>query len=77
MLFCFNTIGVLTSGAAGISNGLEFVFDLAEWGIGLLALVSLWDRRAKAYFAETSRAWSVAMPGWRKKRAATGRPAAR
>jgi hypothetical protein len=47
---------------------LAFIFDLAEWGVGLLALVSLWDKRCKTYFAETSRARSFAMPDWGKKR---------
>ena len=69
VLFGINTVAVLTSNAGGISNHLAFLFDLAEWGVGLLAIVSLWDRRSTMYFTELDRARSFAVPEWPKKAA--------
>jgi Protein kinase domain len=66
-LFAMNTLAVLGGNAGGISNHVAFVFDLAEWGVGLLTLLSLWDRRSGTYFAELEHARSFAVPEWPKK----------
>ena len=66
-LFAINTIAILSSNAGGISNHFSFIFELAEWGVGLLALVSLWDRRSSIYFAELNSVRSLAVPAWPQK----------
>ena len=66
-LFAINTIAIDSSNAEGISDHWSFIFELAEWGVGLLAIVSLWDPRCSAYFAELKYARSLAVPEWPKK----------
>ena len=68
-LFASNTIAIYSSNAGGIANHLSFIFELAEWGVGLLALVSLWDRRSSTYFAELRSVRSLAVPAWPQKAA--------
>jgi hypothetical protein len=55
--------------AGEIPNYLAFLFDLAQWGVGLLALLALWNRRSGTYFAELDRVRSFAIPEWPKKAA--------
>jgi hypothetical protein len=66
-LFAINTIAILSSNAGGISDHLSFIFELAEWGVGLLVLVSLWDRRSSIYFTELNSVRSLAVPAWPQK----------
>ena len=63
-LFAIRTILIYSTNAGGISNHLSFIFELAEWGVGLLTLVALWDRQSGAYFAALNRARSLALPEW-------------
>lgn len=65
-LFILNSIGVFSSSAAGLSSHPTFVFSLAEWGVGLIAIVFLWDRRSGQYFAEVRQARQQATPQWRR-----------
>ncbi len=67
LLFIINTISLLGGNAGGIANYATFAFDLAQWGAGLLVVLSLWDRRSTAYFAELNRARSLAIPEWPKR----------
>jgi hypothetical protein len=66
-LFAIRTILIYSTNAGGISNHLSFVFELAEWGVGLLTLVALWDGQSSAYFAALNRARSLALPEWPSK----------
>jgi hypothetical protein len=66
-LFAISTIAIFAGNAGGISNYLAFIFDLAGWGVGLFALVSLWDQRSNTYFAELNYARSLAAPEWPKR----------
>ena len=68
-LFAINTLAILSSNAGGISNHLSFLFELAEWGVGLLAIVSLWDRRSSSYFSDLNSVRSLAVPEWPPKAA--------
>ena len=45
---------------------------MAEWAVGLIVIVFLWDRRSSAYFAELQRARQQATPQWRAGTALTG-----
>jgi Protein kinase domain len=66
-LFVIRTLLIYSTNAGGISNHLSFIFELAEWGVGLLTLVALWDRQSSAYFAALNRARSLAIPEWPRK----------
>ena len=66
VLFVINTIAVFSSDAEGIPTHLTFMFALAEWGVGLIAVVFLWDRRSSQYFTELRQARSLAVPEWPK-----------
>jgi hypothetical protein len=63
-LFAIRTILIYSTNAGGVSNHLSFIFELAEWGVGLLTLVALWDRQSSAYFAALNRVRSLAIPEW-------------
>jgi hypothetical protein len=66
-LFAINTVVTFVSNAGGISDYPVFLVDVAQWAVGLLALVALWDRRSKTYFAELAHVRSFAVPEWPKK----------
>jgi Protein kinase domain len=65
-LFGINSIVLLSSNAGGISNYLTFLFDVAIWGAGLVAILSLWNVRSTVYFTELDRAKSFATPDFQK-----------
>jgi hypothetical protein len=74
-MFVLKALSAFYGDAGSISGDLSFVFELAEWGVGLLALLSLRDRRSGAYFAALNRAQSLAVPEWPKRATApTGGP---
>jgi hypothetical protein len=74
-MFVLKAISAFYGDAGSISSDLSFVFELAEWGVGLLALLALRDLRSSAYFAALNRARSLTTPEWPKRATApTGDP---
>ena len=63
-LLLMKAVAAFYSGAGSIAHDLSFVFELAEWGVGLLALLALGNQRSSAYFAALNRARSLAVPDW-------------
>jgi hypothetical protein len=74
-LFLLKAVSAFYGDAGSFSHDLSFLFELAEWGVGLLALLALRDQRSSAYFAALNRARSLAAPEWPKRTTApTGGP---
>jgi hypothetical protein len=49
----------------GLVTGPTWIIGVAEWAVGLTAIVFLWDRRSSAYFAQQRQARTLATPQWR------------
>ena len=74
-LFLLKAVSAFYGDAGSISHDLSFLFEVAEWGVGLLALLALRDLRSSAYFAALNRARSLTAPEWPNRTTApTGGP---
>jgi Protein kinase domain len=65
VFFVIDSLTVASSYTQGIVTVPAWIVILAEWGVGLTAIVFLWDRRSSGYFAELRRARYLAVPQWR------------
>ncbi len=65
VLFVVNSLGVLSTHSHGFLTPATWTTGAAEWAVGLIVIVFLWDRRSTAYFAELQRARKQATPQWR------------
>ena len=66
-LFLLKAVSAFYGDAGSFSHDLSFLFELAEWGVGLFALLAMRDQRSSAYFAALNRARSLAAPEWPKR----------
>jgi hypothetical protein len=74
-LFLLKAVSAFYGDVGSSSHDLSFLFELAEWGVGLFAMLALRDQRSSAYFAALNRARSLAAPEWPKRTTApTGGP---
>jgi hypothetical protein len=64
ILFGIDCLTVARTFSHGLVTGPTWIIGVAEWGIGLAAIVFLWDRRSSAYFAQQRSARSLATPQW-------------
>jgi Protein kinase domain len=64
VLLALDTLGVLGSYADRLSTYLTLISGAAEWGVGLAAVVLLWQRPAGAYFTELQRVRELTSPQW-------------
>jgi hypothetical protein len=57
VFFGFMCLGLI-GGLVGLAGGtvLAFVFTLAEWGVGLAAIIYLWKRESNEFFASAKQA---------------------
>ena len=65
VLFVLDSLGVLSTHSHGFLTPATWMTGAAEWAVGLIVIVFLWDRRSTAYFAELQRARKQATPQWR------------
>ena len=65
VLFVIDSLAVLSSHSHGFLTPATWITGAAEWAVGLIVIVFLWDRRSTAYFAELQRARKQATPQWR------------
>jgi hypothetical protein len=70
--FILDSLTVANTYSHGLVTHSTWIACVAEWGVGLIAIVFLWDRRSGAYFAELRRARHQATPQWRPAPAVTG-----
>jgi hypothetical protein len=63
VLLAVSAVTVYGTNANGDSTHLSLLFGLAEWGVGLLAVVFLWDWRSGQYFAGLRQAGRRPAPG--------------
>jgi len=66
-IFLMKAVAAFYGGAGSIAHDLSFVFEAAEWGVGLLVVMALGNQRSSAYFATLNRARSLAAPEWPKR----------
>ena len=64
IFFVLNTLGVLGSFADPFSTYLTLVCGVAEWGVGLAALVCLGQRRSGQYVDQVHQARPLTAPRW-------------
>jgi eukaryotic-like serine/threonine-protein kinase len=69
ILFALDTLGALGSYADRFSTYLTLIAGAAEWGVGLAAVVLLWQRSAGAYFTDVQRVRELTSPQWPAKAA--------
>jgi hypothetical protein len=50
-LVCLQFIGGIASLAGSGDTALAFIVILVEWGVGLAALIQLWQRESSEFFA--------------------------
>jgi hypothetical protein len=65
VFFVIDSLTVAKSFHQGLLTIPTWIFSLAEWGVGLVVIVFLWDRRSSGYFAELRRVRHLATPQWR------------
>ena len=66
VLFVIDSLAVLSTRSHGFLTPATWITGAAEWAVGLIVIVFLWDRRLTwAYFAELRRARKKATPQWR------------
>ena len=65
VLFVLDSLAVLSTRSHGFLTPATWITGAAEWAVGLIVIVFLWDRRSTAYFAELQRARKQASPQWR------------
>jgi hypothetical protein len=66
---CLQLIGGIAGAAGPDHTVLAFVFLLAEWAVGLTALIAVWKRESSDFFAfakqaRLARAYGTAYPGY-------------
>jgi hypothetical protein len=66
---CLQFIGGIASLAGSGDTALAFITTLVEWGVGLAALIQLWQRESGDFFAfakqaKLARAYGAAYPGY-------------
>src|SRR5215472_9615927 len=66
---CLQLIAGFISLAGSSGNALAFIVTLAEWGVGLAAIIALWARESNEFFAfakqaKLARAYGAAYPGY-------------
>ena len=64
VLFVIDSLTVLSTRSHGFLTPATWITGAAEWAVGLIVIVFLWDRRSTAYFAELQRARKQASPQW-------------
>ncbi len=62
VLFVLDSLAVLSTRSHGFLTPATWITGAAEWAVGLIVIVFLWDRRSTAYFAELQRARKQAVP---------------
>ena len=65
VLFAIDSLTVLGTRSHGFLTPSTWIAGVAEWAVGLVVIVFLWDRRSSDYFAELQRARKQATPQWR------------
>jgi hypothetical protein len=65
VLFVVDSLTVLNIYSQGLVTPSTWIVSVAEWAVGLIVIVLMWDRRSSAYFAELRQARHLAAPQWR------------
>jgi hypothetical protein len=65
VLFVVDSLTVLNIHSQGLVTPSTWIVSVAEWAVGLIVIVFMWDRRSSAYFAELRQARHLAAPQWR------------
>jgi serine/threonine protein kinase len=68
ILFVIDSLTVLSTHTHGLLTASTWIMTVAEWAVGLVAIVLLWDRRSTAYFTDLRQARQLAAPQWRSAR---------
>ncbi len=68
VLFVVDSLTVLNIHSQGLVTPSTWIVSVAEWAVGLIVIVFMWDRRSSAYFAELRQARHLAAPQWRSAR---------
>jgi serine/threonine protein kinase len=64
VLFVVDSLTVLNIHSQGLVTPSTWIVSVAEWAVGLIVIVFLWDRRSGTYFAELRQARHLAAPQW-------------
>lgn len=65
IFFGLDCLTVAKTYAHGLVTGPTWIIGAAEWGVGLIVILFLWDRRSTAYLEQQRQARSLATPQWR------------
>jgi hypothetical protein len=65
VLFVVDSLTVLNIHSQGLVTPSTWIVSVAEWAVGLIVIVFMWDRRSGTYFAELRQARHLAVPQWR------------
>jgi hypothetical protein len=68
ILFVIDSLTVLSTHTHGLLTASTWIMTVAEWAVGLVVIVLLWDRRSTAYFTDLRQARQLAAPQWRSAR---------
>jgi predicted Ser/Thr protein kinase len=65
VLFVIDSLTMLGTRSHGLLTPPTWTAGAAEWAVGLIVIVFLWDRRSSAYLTELQQARKQAAPHWR------------